>query len=85
MKIRVLKKINNSQWTAPTFIIPKKNCTVRFISDFREQNLFQSLTIQDLLLKLGGFRYATSLDLTMGYYYITLCPISRKLCTIVLP
>ena len=36
-------------------------------------------------MKLEGFRYATSLDLTMGYYHITLCPKSRKLCTIVLP
>ena len=25
------------------------------------------------------------LDQTMGYYHITLCPISQKLCTIVLP
>ena len=37
-KEEVLKKINNSQWAAPTFIIPKKNNTVRFISDFRELN-----------------------------------------------
>ena len=37
IKIGVLKKINNSQWAAPTFIIPKKNNTVRFISDFREK------------------------------------------------
>ena len=29
IKIGVLKKINNSQWTAPTFIIPKINGTVR--------------------------------------------------------
>jgi hypothetical protein len=28
--------------------------------------------IQDLLLKLEGFQYATSLDLNMGYYYIEL-------------
>ena len=38
VKIGVLKKINNSEWAAPTFIIPKKNGTVRFISDFRELN-----------------------------------------------
>ena len=37
-KIGVLKKINNSQWIAPTFIIPKNNSTVRFIFDFREPN-----------------------------------------------
>ena len=38
MKIGVLKKTNNSQWAAPTFIIPKINGTIRFISDFRELN-----------------------------------------------
>ena len=91
VKIGVLKRINNSQWAAPTFIIPKKNGTVRFISDFRELNKrikrkpYPIPKIQDLLLKLEGFKYATSLDLNMGYYHIRLCPNSRQLCTIVLP
>ena len=38
IKIQVLKKINNFQWAAPTFIIPKINQTLRFIFDFRELN-----------------------------------------------
>ena len=91
VKIGVLKRINNSEWAAPTFIIPKKNGTVRFISDFRELNKrikrkpYPIPKIQDLLLKLEGFKYATSLDLNMGYYHISLCPFSKRLCTIVLP
>ena len=91
VKIGVLRKINNSEWAAPTFIIPKKNGTVRFISDFRELNKrirrkpFPIPRIQDLLLKLEGFKYASSLDLNMGYYHIELCPQSKRLCTIVLP
>ena len=36
VEIGVLKKVNRSAWAAPTFIIPKKDGTVRFISDFRE-------------------------------------------------
>ena len=32
-KLGVLKKVNRSEWAAPTFIIPKKDQTVRFISD----------------------------------------------------
>ncbi len=36
--IGVLEKCNDSQWGAPTFIIPKNNGTVRFISDFCELN-----------------------------------------------
>jgi hypothetical protein len=38
-----------------------------------------------MLLKLEGFKYATSLDLNMGYYHIELSPESKELCTIVLP
>ena len=38
VKIGVLKKVNRSRWGAPTFIIPKTDETIRFISDFRELN-----------------------------------------------
>jgi len=41
--------------------------------------------IQDMLLNLEGFQWATSLDLNMGYYHIRLDPSSKELCTIVLP
>jgi hypothetical protein len=38
VEIGVLKRCSDSEWTAPTFIIPKKNGTVRFIPDFRTLN-----------------------------------------------
>ena len=91
VKAGVLRQVNQSEWAAPTFIIPKKDGSVRFISDFRELNKrikrkpFPIPKIQDMLLKLEGFQFATSLDLNMGYYHIELNPDSRKLCTIVLP
>ncbi len=87
----VLKERNRSTWAAPTFIIPKKDKTVRFISDFRELNKrikrkpFPLPKIQDIMLKLEGFQYATSLDLNMGYYHIELSPTAKQLCTIVMP
>ena len=68
-----------------TFMIPKKNGTVCFISDFRELNKrikkkpFRIPKGQDLLLKLEGFKYASSLYLNMGNYHIKLCPFSKKL------
>ncbi len=79
----ILKKVNHSEWAAPTFIIPKKDKTVRFISDFRELNKrikrkpYPIPKIQDLMLKLEGFKYGTSLDLNMGYYHIKLSPSSK--------
>jgi hypothetical protein len=41
--------------------------------------------IQDILLKLKGFQYATTHDLNMGYYHMKLSPLSTCLCTIVMP
>ena len=66
------------QWAAPTFVIPKKDGKVRFVSDFRElnkrlvRNPYPLPKIQDLMLKLEGFQYASALDLNMGYYHIHL-------------
>ena len=74
MIIGEFTKIHNSQWAALTFIIPKINGTVRFISEFRELNKI-------IKTKPLGFRYATSLDLTL----ITLLYVLYLgLCTIVL-
>ncbi len=90
-ELGVLKRVNRSEWACPTFIIPKKDGTVRFISDFRELNKrlkrrpYPIPKVQDMLIKLEGFRYATSLDLNMGYYHIELSPDAKKLCTIILP
>jgi len=91
VKIGVLKKVNRSEWAAPTFIIPKKDGSVRFISDFQELNKkilrkpYPIPNIQDMLLNLEGFQWATSLDLNMGHYHIRLDPASKQLCAIVLP
>ena len=90
-EIGVLKRVNRSEWAAPTFIIPKKDGRVRFVSDFRELNKrikrmpYPVPNIQDMLLNLEGFQHATALDLNMGYYHIKLDSDSRKLCTIILP
>ena len=90
-EIGVLKRVNRSEWAAPTFIVPKKDGRVRFVSDFRELNKrikrmpYPIPNIQEMMLNLEGFQYATALDLNMGYYHIKLDPDSRKLCTIILP
>jgi Reverse transcriptase (RNA-dependent DNA polymerase) len=91
VEIGVLETVNRSEWAAPLFIIPKKDVTVQFINNFRELNKrikqkpYPIPNIQDMLLNLEGFQYATSLDLNMGYYHIELCPDSKKQCTLVFP
>ena len=76
VELGVLVRQPESEWGSPTFIMPKKNMTVRFISEFREvnkqlkQKLFPIPKISDILQKLQGFQFATALDLNMGYYTI---------------
>lgn len=85
VKLNVLKKVNHSEWGDPCFPTPKKDGTIRFITDFRELNKkvkrthFPLPKIQDMLLKMEVFKYTTSLDLKLGYYNIKLYADSRKL------
>ena len=87
----VLRKCNRSEWASPMFTVTKPDGTLRSIADLRELNKrivrkpFPIPKIQELLHKLKGFQYATSLDLNMGYYHILLTPNSSRLCTIILP
>jgi hypothetical protein len=75
-KIGVLRKCLDSQWASPNFIIPKKNGTVQFVTDFQRVNKkiickpFPIPKINDLIQKLKGFTWATALDLNMGHYHI---------------
>ena len=56
--LKVIKKVNRSHWGAPTFLIPKEDSTVRFISDIRDMNKrilrqpYPMPKIQDLLLRI---------------------------------
>jgi hypothetical protein len=87
----VLRKINRSEWACPMFVISKPDGSLRSLADLRELNKrikrkpFPIPKITDMLQKLEGFSYATSLDLNMGYYHIELTPNSSRMCTIVLP
>ena len=68
-----------------------KSNWVRFISDFRnlnkqlKQKPYPMPKNNEMLLKLEGFQYATSLDLNMGWYHIWLSKNESNLCTIIIP
>jgi hypothetical protein len=91
--IGVVEWQSSSRWALPTFIIPKKDSTVRTISDFRELNRrivrkpYPISKISTILQELEGFTYATALDLNMGYYTISirLDPTVSKMCTVIFP
>lgn len=89
--IDVFEKNHDSEWAAPTFVQPKKTGDVRILTDFRRLNAvikrkpFPLPKISDILQKLSGFKWATAIDLSMGYYHIPLDEESQKLCTTILP
>jgi hypothetical protein len=72
------------------FTILKPDTLLRSLANLRELNKrikikpFSLPKINDLLQKLEGFQFATSLDLNMGYYDIELTPNLSRFCTIVL-
>ena len=90
-KYGILRKINRSEWASPEFTSPKHDGSLRSLANFIELNKlikckpFPIPKINDMLQKLEGFLFATSLDLNMGYYHIELTPNASRLCTVVLP
>ena len=84
-QLGVLERQPASEWASPSFIIPKKDKTVRFLSDFREVNKrlvrkpFPIPKISTVLQEIEGFSYATALDLNMGYFTIRLDPDASKI------
>jgi hypothetical protein len=87
----IVRKTNNSEWACLMLMIAKPNGLLCSLADLIDVNKvikrkpFPLSKIQNMLQKLDGFWYATSLDLNMGYYHILLTPWLSSLCTIVLP
>ena len=78
VKLGVLEHANNSKWVGPSFAQPKANKNrVIFWSDFRNLNRqlkckpYPMPKISEMLLKLEGFKYDTSLELSMVFYPIS--------------
>jgi hypothetical protein len=90
-QLGIWKRVQDSPWTAGTFIQPKKTGDVRVLTDFRKLNEWivrrphPLPKISDLLQRLEGFQYATAIDLSMGYYHIPLDKYSQGLCGTVMP
>ncbi|CAM5106154.1 unnamed protein product [Eretmochelys imbricata] len=69
---------SSSPWASPVVLVPKKDRLIWFCVDYRKLN---AITVSDtysmprpdeLLEKLGGAHYLTTMDLTKGYWQVPL-------------
>ena len=91
ISIGVIEKAQRSEWIAGTFIVPKKDGRVRWITDFRGLNkslrrkVYPLRKISEIFQRRSGYQYFTKLDISMQYYTFVLDEPSRNLCTFATP
>ena len=87
----MLEPTGRSEWISGSFIIPKKDTRICWISDFRalnkalRQKVYPIPCIQEILARRTGYAFLSKLDISMQYYTFELDDASKDLCTIATP
>ena len=69
-------KPSTSEWASPIVLVPKKDGTLRMCVDYRklnavsESDAYPMPRIDELIDRLGGAKYISTLDLTRGYWQV---------------
>ena len=80
----VFRSIGTSKWGFPSFIVPKKDGRVRWLSDFRKLNTlivrkpYPLPKIQDIMLKRGKYTHFTKIDLSMMFHCSVPLPEAKR-------
>jgi hypothetical protein len=91
VEVGVLAAQQKSEWASPSFITPKKDGRVCWISNLCQLNKVIKCTqyllpiITDILRKRSGYKFFTKFDVSMQYYTFDFDEESQNLCTIVTP
>ena len=90
LKIGVIEKATQSEWIVGTFIVPKKDRHVCWITDFSGLNkslchkVYPLCKISEIFQQRSGYRFFTKLDISMQYY-ILFDEASHNLCIFATP
>ena len=91
IKIAVIEKAKCSKWIAGTFIIPKKDRHVHWITNFHGLNeslrhkVYPLCKISEIFQCHSGYKFFTKLDISMQSYTFVLDEPSCNLCTFAMP
>ncbi|KAL7476504.1 hypothetical protein ACHAW6_002359, partial [Cyclotella cf. meneghiniana] len=81
VELRVLAPTTESKWASPSFVIPKKDGCICWISDLCQLN--KVIKVNNTCCP--GYKFFTKLDISIQYYTFELDESSQDFCTIITP
>lgn len=82
---------SQSEWSSPCILVPKKDRTYCFCTDFRKVNLVTKTDsypiprVEDCIDRIGNAKYISKLDLLKGYWQVPLTPRANEISAFVTP
>jgi hypothetical protein len=76
-------ELSRSEWSFPVVLVPKKDGSIRLCVDYRKLNTvsksdsYPMPRVDELIDRLGGTEYISTIDLTKGYWQVPMAKCSR--------